>query len=289
MRAEGDFNRDRAELFEALGHPTRIRILQALSSAPLGFSELKREAGIESNGLMAFHLGKLEGLVKATPGGSYALTDDGREALRNIVANASPGNNGFAKKINRKKTTILAIALVFTIIVSGVLAWNGYTAARLNQLNAAVEYVRFDFARITDVALYQNTTTDRGSLEFAWEMFCNNPTDGRLHVDITHFEAEIPTNGTSFISISEGPIAYVCKGSVEPHSITLMSGLITMNTSLGRAVQLMDFFSSNGVNITRIIAYASFKTDFQYVSTERTLSTMEDDIYLYGVPHVIER
>jgi len=233
MGAEGDFNRDRAELFEALGHPTRIRILQALSGAPLGFSELKREAGIESNGLMAFHLGKLEGLVKATPGGSYALTDDGREALRNIVANASPGNNGFAKKINRKKTTILAIALVFAIIVSGVLAWNGYCATRLNQLNAAVEHVRFDFARITDVTLYENMTSGEGDLVFIWEMYCNNPTDGRLFAEIIHIDIAIPLWGNHSIVLSDYDIGI--NALIEPHSKSLMTGILVMDTNLSRS------------------------------------------------------
>jgi DNA-binding HxlR family transcriptional regulator len=76
-----DFNRDRAELFEALGHPTRIKILQVLLKSPLGFSALKRETGIESNGLLSFHLGKLEGLIKIVDG-NYALTDEGKDALR---------------------------------------------------------------------------------------------------------------------------------------------------------------------------------------------------------------
>jgi DNA-binding transcriptional ArsR family regulator len=55
--------------FEALGHPTRLRILQALSESPLGFSDLKKKTGIESNGLLSFHLGKLDGLVKSSQEG----------------------------------------------------------------------------------------------------------------------------------------------------------------------------------------------------------------------------
>ncbi len=166
MGSEGDFNQDRAELFEALGHPTRIRILQALSVAPMGFSELKREAGIDSNGLMAFHLGKLGGLVRATPEGGYALTDDGKEALRSVIANAGLRNNGPASIISQKKATILAVALVLTIVASGVLAWNWHCASQLNLLDAAVENVRFDGARILGVAVVKDATADRASLEF---------------------------------------------------------------------------------------------------------------------------
>ncbi|HVP22855.1 MAG TPA: winged helix-turn-helix domain-containing protein, partial [Conexivisphaerales archaeon] len=78
------FDKSRAELFDALGHPVRIRILQALEEGPLGFSELRRKVGLESSGHLQFHLGKLDGLVRATPASAYELTDDGREALRVI-------------------------------------------------------------------------------------------------------------------------------------------------------------------------------------------------------------
>jgi DNA-binding transcriptional ArsR family regulator len=89
-----DFNADRAELFEALGHPTRIRILEALDEGSLGFSEIKRKVGLESNGLLSFHLGKLDGLVRLTQNGSYAITDEGREALRVVSTTSVRGERG---------------------------------------------------------------------------------------------------------------------------------------------------------------------------------------------------
>ena len=77
-----EFDLGEAELFEALGHPTRIRILQALNEIPLSFSELKKEISIDSSGHLTFHLSKLAGLVKTNAEGKYCLTDSGREALR---------------------------------------------------------------------------------------------------------------------------------------------------------------------------------------------------------------
>ena len=77
-----DADSSRTELFEALGHPARMKILQSLNDAPMGFSDLKRKVGMESSGHLQFHLGKLDGLVKTTPEGNYVLTDDGKEALR---------------------------------------------------------------------------------------------------------------------------------------------------------------------------------------------------------------
>jgi DNA-binding transcriptional ArsR family regulator len=79
--SNGHFDSSRAELFEALGHPTRIKILRALDGKPMSFSELKRETGIDSSGHLQFHLGKLSGLIKTDETGNYMLTDDGREAL----------------------------------------------------------------------------------------------------------------------------------------------------------------------------------------------------------------
>jgi DNA-binding HxlR family transcriptional regulator len=82
MESGSHFDSSRAELFEALGHPTRVKILRALETKPMGFAELKREVGIESSGHLQFHLGKLAGLVTTNAEGSYTLTDEGKEAIR---------------------------------------------------------------------------------------------------------------------------------------------------------------------------------------------------------------
>ncbi|MDD4877051.1 MAG: helix-turn-helix domain-containing protein, partial [Dehalococcoidales bacterium] len=58
-------------------HPTRIKILHCLAEAPLGFSELKKRLDIDSSGLLQFHLGKLQGLVKVSQEGNYVLTGEG--------------------------------------------------------------------------------------------------------------------------------------------------------------------------------------------------------------------
>ena len=60
MTDEGDqFDSSRAELFEALGHPSRVKILKVLERNQLGFADLKREVGIGSSGHLQFHLNKL--------------------------------------------------------------------------------------------------------------------------------------------------------------------------------------------------------------------------------------
>jgi DNA-binding transcriptional ArsR family regulator len=125
------FNRDRAELFEALGHPTRIKILQVLSESPLGFSDLKREAGIESNGLLSFHLGKLDGLVKITSEGNYTLSDEGREALR-IVATKETINLQPSSKLAIRPSQIIIVVLLIALALTVVVSLYSYTQLNSN-------------------------------------------------------------------------------------------------------------------------------------------------------------
>jgi DNA-binding transcriptional ArsR family regulator len=116
---DDSFNTSKAEVFEALGHPTRIRLLQCLAEKPLAFSELKRAAGIEGNGLLSFHLGKLGGLVKLNPEGAYALTDEGREALRIVEASKSQGQEGSLQRpsIRMPRLNTILVGLVVVLII----------------------------------------------------------------------------------------------------------------------------------------------------------------------------
>ena len=79
-----DQDRQRAEVFDALSHPTRIMILKALSDEVLGFADLKKKLGIESSGHLQHHLSKLDGLVKTDEYGKYTLSDQGEDALLSV-------------------------------------------------------------------------------------------------------------------------------------------------------------------------------------------------------------
>ena len=76
-------DKHRAEVFDALGHPTRILILKVLSEGSLGFADLKKKTGFESSGHMQHHLTKLNGLIKTDEYGKYCLSDEGKDALTN--------------------------------------------------------------------------------------------------------------------------------------------------------------------------------------------------------------
>jgi len=114
------FESDRAELFEAIGHETRIRILQILSESPAGFSELKRRAEIESSGNLSFHLGKLGDLIKTDSHGDYALTDDGKDAVRVIETSIQSGVStrfGHGKVSIKFNLGIIAISIVWAAMM----------------------------------------------------------------------------------------------------------------------------------------------------------------------------
>jgi DNA-binding transcriptional ArsR family regulator len=124
------FDKSRAELFDALGHPVRIRILQALEEGPLGFSELRRKVGLESSGHLQFHLGKLDGLVKSTEGGGYMITGDGLEAMAMVAAlthgGGAPSPPGVSERVFSIPKRLPAVTLVVILLLGAAVAYQTY-------------------------------------------------------------------------------------------------------------------------------------------------------------------
>jgi DNA-binding transcriptional ArsR family regulator len=135
---DDSFSSSKAEVFEALGHPTRIRILQELASRPLAYSELKRAAGMESNGLLTFHLGKMRDLVRLNPEGNYALTDEGKEALRIVEASRKQpeGHLGQRRALHLTHQRALLAGLLVALIVLGSVAV--YQQEQIGSLNHSI-------------------------------------------------------------------------------------------------------------------------------------------------------
>jgi len=118
---EGAFDAAKAELFEAIGHPYRIRIIQALDQGPLGFAELKKKVGMESSGHLSFHLGKLQHLVTMNTDGRYALTGEGREALR-MIQTVKEKDGRVHRPVIEVRRTLIAVLLVLTVALAAVAA-----------------------------------------------------------------------------------------------------------------------------------------------------------------------
>ncbi|MCD6263112.1 winged helix-turn-helix transcriptional regulator [Candidatus Bathyarchaeota archaeon] len=122
-----DIDKDRvnAEVFDALGHPTRIVILKTLSKEPLGFAELKKKLGIDSSGHLQHHLNKLGNLIKTNEYGKYCLSDQGKDALFmiKIVEGVSEPKIKETRiyAINRWK--MVAVTMVVALILSTPLAY----------------------------------------------------------------------------------------------------------------------------------------------------------------------
>ena len=129
--SDDSFTSSKAEVFEALGHPTRIRLLQALAGGPLAYSELKRAAGLESNGLLTFHLGKMRDLVRLNADGNYALTDEGREALRIVEASKGQGQQG---TVQRAPVHVPRLGAILAALVVVLLVLAAASAIEYNQI-----------------------------------------------------------------------------------------------------------------------------------------------------------
>jgi DNA-binding transcriptional ArsR family regulator len=77
---------DSAELFEAIAHPTRIKILKILEKMPSTFASLKRQLDLDSSGNLDHHLKKLGPLITVQKDGLYTLTEAGKKALASVGA-----------------------------------------------------------------------------------------------------------------------------------------------------------------------------------------------------------
>lgn len=119
---DSKFDAAKAELFEAVGHPNRIKIIQALDQGAMGFAELKKRVGMESSGHLAFHLGKLDHLVALNPDGRYVLTGEGKEALRMIqtVKEHGPRRESWVSPLPRRSVVaaLLALLIAFAAVAA---------------------------------------------------------------------------------------------------------------------------------------------------------------------------
>ncbi len=139
------FDQSRAELFETLSHPARMKILTALGGGPMGFADLKRVAGIESSGNMQFHLGRLKGLVATVADGSYVLTDEGKDALRMMTVSSRTGDFiRVARRVflDRKTWAVIAFSLAFGLTAIFLPIFQTFVLQPCNTGICLVAYVR---------------------------------------------------------------------------------------------------------------------------------------------------
>ncbi|MDG6914427.1 MAG: helix-turn-helix domain-containing protein [Nitrososphaerota archaeon] len=223
------FNASKAEVFEALGHPTRIRILQVLGQKGLGFSELKREVGIDSSGLLAFHLGKLTGLVKLNQKGLYALTDNGSEALRIVEASRQqerqPELSGRPSVRPPRPKAIIAGFLIVLVVLGAVAA---YQQQQISELNASTSTSTLTSLKtIVSTTTYSTTSTTTSTILL-----------GRQPIPATGVEvANVSVDGGQAIAVNPGAgwiyvldTSYLTVINASSHTVAAKVELPTNNT-----------------------------------------------------------
>jgi DNA-binding HxlR family transcriptional regulator len=114
-------DRQRAEVFDALGHPTRITILKTLSEGSMGFADLKKRIGIDSSGHLQHHLNKLDGLIKTDEHGKYCLSDQGKDALLTVqTVEKTAGSVAFTPEIVAESLLMAIVVLVGDLVIFGL-------------------------------------------------------------------------------------------------------------------------------------------------------------------------
>jgi len=105
----------------------------------LGFAEIKRSVGIESSGHLQFHLRKLDGLIEDAANGAYALTADGRDALRVFrTTGAKISVQGFRRPHIPTKylTIIIALGVLALLLSSAIVIGAESNIAQASSLNS---------------------------------------------------------------------------------------------------------------------------------------------------------
>ena len=125
---------DKYIIFQALSHPSRVRILELIEAEELTFSSLKQAMGITSSGQLQHHLQKLSGLIMEKENGNYGLTDLGRKAIKiyrdsessgksleDICCIPAPSDLAREKQVNGSGTALrLAIGLVLLALTAAI-------------------------------------------------------------------------------------------------------------------------------------------------------------------------
>ena len=108
-----------AELFEAISHPTRLRLLRTLFEESKGFAELKHNLGISGNGTLQHHLQKLGHLVITNEEGKYSLSDIGNEAII-TVQKVNDFRNPLLPEKKQAQTMALVGSMAYYIVLLNV-------------------------------------------------------------------------------------------------------------------------------------------------------------------------
>jgi DNA-binding HxlR family transcriptional regulator len=257
-------DRRRAEVFDALSHPTRILILKALHEGALGFADLKKKTGIESSGHLQHHLGKLSGLVKTDDFGKYTLSDQGKDALHSVetvekVSESEPKknatNHGLRSNVLLKSTVV---ALVLLLAAASAFATFEYTTA---------SSLRNSISKRDDLITQLNSTIDQRDT-FIMELdTALNLTQSRLNLNLPNgaeYLTMIPADGNSQGNLTkiflESTAAWYHYGPIYPFNITWFNS----TTHYGCSVQMIPLSDNRSVPVSLYGFNVGSNDDYEY-------------------------
>ncbi|MCJ7762824.1 PQQ-binding-like beta-propeller repeat protein, partial [Candidatus Bathyarchaeota archaeon] len=180
-------DKQRAEVFDALGHPTRIVILKALSEGAMGFAELKKRIGIESSGHLQHHLNKLDGLIKTDDHGKYCLSDQGKDALLSVhtveematsgeKATGSVRAHGWSNKKVLKSVVAMLVVLLIASSSVAILEYN-----QISQLQSEISALKNELSPGSNVVWEHEFGVNIADFAVADEKVFTMTFDGDLY------------------------------------------------------------------------------------------------------------
>jgi len=113
------------EIFSALKHPIRRRILRSLESSRRTYTELLNDLGVDT-GLLNYHLEHLGSLIRKNKDGRYTLSDFGVAALRLTTRIEDPRErkDDFHFLGLRFPKTPVILIVVALLLISNLFLWN---------------------------------------------------------------------------------------------------------------------------------------------------------------------
>jgi len=119
------------EIFSALKHPIRRRILRSLEPSRRTYTELLNDLGVDT-GLLNYHLEHLGSLIRKNEEGGYSLSDFGVAALRltNRIEDPRERKDDFHILGLRFPRTPVILIVIALLLISNLFLWNSLSESQ---------------------------------------------------------------------------------------------------------------------------------------------------------------
>jgi DNA-binding transcriptional ArsR family regulator len=155
------------EIFSALRHPIRRRILKTLESKPQTYTELLKSLGIET-GLLNYHLENLGSLIGKREDGKYSISQFGLAALglTRRIEEPSGEQKEKVKLFGREFSKIsFAAVIIVILLITNVYSLYLYQSSKGWYSERFREYVVLSSERFEDVLYAVEAIVEEGSLD----------------------------------------------------------------------------------------------------------------------------